>query len=328
MPPTAEILRRLVVRNGLLIVTALLGAGAGWLYAAIRPPTYDASAYVVLTPAGSSVPDSTAVSFAQAFGRITAQDGVLRIALPILGEGSEDSLRRAIRVSTSPDAPLIRVTGSAGTAQLAAARANAVATALINYGNQRTVRTRVRLDSFAEAAPPPDPTSPRPALDTAVGAAAGLLVGGLAVAAGAGRRTGTGRPAGAAGAGGGAPAGAEPPADGRYQWAIPVRYLRNSTGNGAEPAPASAPEKAPKKAPEKAAAGAGEGSAGDGPAPKGAGAADGTAGDAGPAGEPAEDGVGPSDQPDVPKGDAWTVPITTGAGADRKPGPGRGTGRP
>jgi len=236
MPPTAEILRRLVARNGLLIVTTLLGAVAGLLYAVIRAPSYDASAYVVLTPASTSVADSTAVSFAQAFGRIATQDGVLRRAAQIVGEGSTDGLRRAVRVSTSPDAPLIRVTGSAGTAPLAAARANAVATALIVYGNQRSIRTRVRLDSFAEATPPPAPTSPRPALDTAVGGATGLLVGGLAVAAGAGRRTGAGHPAEPAGADAAAPAGGDPAADGRYRWVAPARYPGHGTGNGADPA--------------------------------------------------------------------------------------------
>jgi capsular polysaccharide biosynthesis protein len=289
MSPTAEILRRLVARNGLLIVTTLLGVAAGWLYAAIRAPSYEASAYVVLTPSSPSVADSTAVSFAQAYGRITTQGGVLRTAVAIAGERSEDSLRRAVRVSTSPDAPMVRVTGSAGTASQAAARANAVATALIAYGNQRSARTRVRLDSFADASPPADPTSPRPALDMAVGGAAGLLVGGLAIAAGAGRRTARG-----------GPAGAEPPADGPYHWAVPAQYARRGTGNGAEPAP--------------------KGEAG--------GAADGIAAGAGPAGDRAAAGSRPSDPPDAPGGEALTVPVRPGATGDRTPASGRDTGRP
>jgi capsular polysaccharide biosynthesis protein len=305
MPPTAEILRRLVARNGLLIVTALLGAAAGWLYAAIRSPSYEASAYVVMTPTNPSTADSTAASFAQAFGRITTQEGVLRLAVPIVGSSSEEDLRRAVRVSTSPDAPLIRITGSAGTAPLAAARANAVATALVVYGNQRSVRTRVRLDSFAEASPPPGPASPRPALDTVVGGAAGLLVGGLAIAAGAGRRAGAGRPAEAAVAGAGA--GAEPEADGHYHWAVPVRFTRHDTGNSATPVPTG---------------GAG-GTAGDDPAQERADAPEGTAGGTAPAGGRAVDGDGTGNPPDLPEEDTLTVPITTGAIAGYKLGSGR-----
>jgi capsular polysaccharide biosynthesis protein len=233
MPSTAETLRRLTARTALLVLTTLLGAAAGLLYAATRSPTYEASAYVILSPAAPSVADSTAVSLAQAYGRITTQDAVLARAGTLLGNGSADTLRRAVRVSTSPDAPLVRITGTATGPAAAAARANAVATALIGYGNQRSPRTRVRLDSFAEASPPSDPSAPRRSLDIAVGAAAGLLIGGLAAAAGGGRREPAAPvPAAAAHpAAGAVPATAGHPAGGRMFWAVPAEHVMDGIGD-------------------------------------------------------------------------------------------------
>jgi len=130
------------------------------------------------------------VNFAQAYGRIVTQEVVLAPAAVNLGwGGSVAELRRQLRVSTSPDAPLIQLTGSAGTPTQAADLANAVSKALVDYGVRRRAQTRVRLDSFADAVPPSAPASPNVPVDIAVGAAAGLLLGGLAVMAGVGRRS-------------------------------------------------------------------------------------------------------------------------------------------
>ena len=130
------------------------------------------------------------MNFAQAYGRIVTQEVVLAPAAVNLGwGGSVAELRRQLRVSTSPDAPLIQLTGSAGTPTQAADLANAVSKALVDYGVRRRAQTRVRLDSFADAVPPSAPASPNVPVDIAVGAAAGLLLGGLAVMAGVGRRS-------------------------------------------------------------------------------------------------------------------------------------------
>jgi len=189
MASPAHVLRRLLAQGALLVVMVLLGAATGLLFGRSQPPTYDAQAYVVVTPLAQSS-DTTAVNFAQAYGRIVTQEVVLAPAAATLGRGgSVAELRRQVRVSTSPDAPLIQLTGSAGTPTQAADLANAVSRALVDYGFRRRAQTRVRLDSFADAVPPSAPASPNVPLDTAVGAAAGLLLGGLAVMAGVGRRS-------------------------------------------------------------------------------------------------------------------------------------------
>jgi hypothetical protein len=85
-----------------------------------------------------------------------------------------------VQASVSPDAPLIQVSAGTGDAVGAAALANAVAGELVSYGNARSADTGVRLASFSQALPPSAPSSPVPFLDVLVGAAAGLLLGGLA----------------------------------------------------------------------------------------------------------------------------------------------------
>jgi hypothetical protein len=113
---------------------------------------------------------------------------------------SPGELRRQVRVTTSPDAPLVQLTGTGTDAKQAAGLANAVAQALISFGNGRSDQTGVRLAVFAEASPPDGPSSPNAPLDLVVGATAGLLVGALAVMAGVGLRTGR-RPAVSSGPG-------------------------------------------------------------------------------------------------------------------------------
>jgi capsular polysaccharide biosynthesis protein len=216
MPSPSQVLRRLLAQGVLLVVAVLLGAAAGAIYAAQQTPRYDAAAYVVLSPVSASGDDTTAVNLAQAYGRIVRQDVVLARAAGTLGHGgSMDELRRHVRVSTSPDVPLIQLTASADAPARAADLANAVAKALVEYGIERRAQTRVRIDSFAEASPPSGPSAPNRMWDIAVGAAAGLLLGALAVTAGVGQGlSAAGRrrreDVNAAGVGAGATAGAGP----------------------------------------------------------------------------------------------------------------------
>ena len=65
---TAQILRRLMHRYGLLLVLTVLGGVAGAAYSAVKTPTYQATAYVVVT-ADAGEPFA-AVNFAQAYGRV------------------------------------------------------------------------------------------------------------------------------------------------------------------------------------------------------------------------------------------------------------------
>lgn len=183
----ATILARLVRRFGLLVLVTILGAGAGGIYGAVRTPVYEAQAYVVLTAEPGE--PFAAVNFAQAYGRIATNGPVLDAAATALG--SRDGLS-AVTATTSPDAPVIEITATGAEAVRTAAVANAVAKALADYATGRKAETRVSASVLAPAAVPSAPSSPKPPLELAVGAAAGLLLGGLAALAGVGRaRRGT-----------------------------------------------------------------------------------------------------------------------------------------
>ncbi|MFG1603996.1 Wzz/FepE/Etk N-terminal domain-containing protein [Actinoplanes sp. NPDC049265] len=178
-----EILRRLVRRFGLLLLLTALGGGAGATYAAVKTPTYTAKAYVVTIGAGAE--PIVALNYAQAYGRIATTGPILATAGQTLG-ADRSGLSR-VTASTSPDAPVIEITATGTSPDRTATVANAVANGLIALGDTRKGETRVGLAMLAAATPPARPTSPKPPMELAVGAAAGLLIGGLAVLAGVGR---------------------------------------------------------------------------------------------------------------------------------------------
>jgi capsular polysaccharide biosynthesis protein len=178
-----EILKRLVRRFGLLVLLTLLGAIAGAVYGAAKTPTYTAQAYVVVT--GEPGESIAALNFAQAYGRIATKGPVADRAAAALGANAGDL--QQVTASTSPDAPVIEITATGTSRTRTADAANAVARALVDYGTSRKDQTRVSLAVLATASVPVSPSSPKPPLELAVGAAGGLLIGGLAVLAGVGR---------------------------------------------------------------------------------------------------------------------------------------------
>jgi capsular polysaccharide biosynthesis protein len=180
-PP--NILKRLVRRFGLLILITLLGAIAGAIYGEVKKPSYSAQSYVVVT--GEPGEPVTALNFAQAYGRITTKGPVADRAAALLG--SRRGLNQ-VTASTSPDAPVIEITATGTGAKQTADVANAVARGLVEYGTQRKDQTRVNLAVLATASVPASPSAPKPPLELAVGAAGGLLIGGLSLLAGGGGR--------------------------------------------------------------------------------------------------------------------------------------------
>jgi capsular polysaccharide biosynthesis protein len=181
-----EILRRLVRRFGLLLLLTVIGGVAGAAYAAIKTPTYTAKAYVVAVSTSAQGDPISALNFAQAYGRVATSDPVLAKASVLLGTTDQSGLRQAT-AATSPDAPVIEITATGPKAKHTADVANSLANALVEYGGNRKAETRVSLSLLAGAIAPTRPTSPKPPMELAVGAAGGLLIGGLAVLAGVGR---------------------------------------------------------------------------------------------------------------------------------------------
>ncbi|MEV0369165.1 hypothetical protein AB0I10_04980 [Streptomyces sp. NPDC050636] len=160
-----------------LPLCAALGAAGGASYGLLEPPRYAATSYVVVVP-GKGTDPAGALGFAQAYGRVATGGAVIadahRVSRVPLG-----ALRGGVRVMTSPDAPMIEITGTAGTPRTSATVANAVARSLARTGNATADRTGAELMVLSLASVPSEPVSPSVPVATGVGACAGGLLGGL-----------------------------------------------------------------------------------------------------------------------------------------------------
>ncbi|MEW1544918.1 lipopolysaccharide biosynthesis protein [Streptomyces tsukubensis] len=158
---------------------ALAAAGAlcGSAYGLIATPQYAATSFVVAVT-GKDAQPGAALGFAQAYGRIATSDSTIAYARVAAAMPAQE-LRSRVRTETSPDSPMIAITGTSDRPGEAADIANAVADAVFVSGNQVAKNTGVQLLSFSRAIPPAEPVSPSVPLGAAVGAATGGLIGGL-----------------------------------------------------------------------------------------------------------------------------------------------------
>ncbi|WP_030767075.1 LPS biosynthesis protein [Streptomyces sp. NRRL F-2664] len=164
---------------------ALLGLAAGGAYGVLKAPEYAATSYLVAVPDDTTEP-ATALGFAQAYARIATSSSTLAYAQPRAGVTARE-LRTQVRAETSPESPMIAITGTSTSPGEAADIANAVADALSLSSNQAAKNTGVQLLLFNQAVAPSDPASASAALSGAVGLCAGGLLGGLWLLARPGR---------------------------------------------------------------------------------------------------------------------------------------------
>ncbi|GHE93959.1 lipopolysaccharide biosynthesis protein [Streptomyces griseoluteus] len=165
-----------------VVAGGLIGGGYGLL----KAPAYTATSYVIAVPAERS-DTSTALGFAQAYGRVATQPTVLaeaqaRAGVPV------STLAESVRTATSPDAPMVAVSATSRQPAQAAAMANAVAAALAQQADASRKATHVELLQFSRAVRPTEPSSASAGVTTLVGAGAGGLLGGLALLVRPGRR--------------------------------------------------------------------------------------------------------------------------------------------
>lgn len=160
-----------------LPVCVLIGTASGLSYSALAAPRYEATSYAMAVAEGESDP-SAALGYAQSYGRLTTSDATLSYAQGAAGEPLRE-LRSHVRSETSPDSPMIAVTGTSEDRRRAADIANAVIEAVIVSSGHVSKDTGVKLIKFTHAMTPDRPISPSVPLGTAVGAAAGGLLGGL-----------------------------------------------------------------------------------------------------------------------------------------------------
>ncbi|MFB7172589.1 lipopolysaccharide biosynthesis protein [Streptomyces sp. NPDC056254] len=168
-----------------LPVCTALGLAAGGAYGVLKAPEYAATSYVVAVPDDTTEP-ATALGFAQAYARIATSSATLAYAQPRAGITARQ-LRTQVRAETSPESPMIAITGTSTSPAEAADIANAVADALSLSSNQAAKNTGVQLLLFNQAVAPADPASPSAAISGAVGMCAGGLLGGLWLLARPGR---------------------------------------------------------------------------------------------------------------------------------------------
>ncbi|MEU9362620.1 lipopolysaccharide biosynthesis protein [Streptomyces sp. NPDC048301] len=156
---------------------ALLGAACGFSYGMLATPQYASTGYVMVT-AGKDTDPAATLGYAQSYGRLATSDTTLAYAKGAAGEPVRE-LRTHVRSETSPDSPMIAVTGTSADRDRASDIANAVTEALVVAGGHVSKDTGVKLIKFSHAVPPTDPASPSAPLGTAVGASAGGLAGAL-----------------------------------------------------------------------------------------------------------------------------------------------------
>ncbi|MFG2713996.1 lipopolysaccharide biosynthesis protein [Streptomyces goshikiensis] len=160
-----------------LPAAALLGLAAGGAYGVLKAPEYAATSYVVAVPDDTTEP-ATALGFSQAYARIATSSSTLAYAQPRAGLSAR-KLRTQVRAETSPESPMIAITGTSKSPAEAADIANAVADALSLSSNQAAKNTGVQLLLFNQAVAPTEPASPSAPVSGAVGLCAGGLLGGL-----------------------------------------------------------------------------------------------------------------------------------------------------
>lgn len=167
---------RRVPRWAAVPIGVVAGLAGGLGYGLTAAPQYAATSYVIVVPQHGD--SATALGFAQAYGRVVTGSAVLAGAQSATGMAVSD-LQSHVQAATSPDAPMISVTGTGAGGAEAADIANAVAASLTATGNRNAASTGVHLLVFSPAAAPSAPASPSAALSAAVGASAGGLLGAL-----------------------------------------------------------------------------------------------------------------------------------------------------
>ncbi|MER5985071.1 lipopolysaccharide biosynthesis protein [Streptomyces sp. NPDC001787] len=160
-----------------LPVCILLGAACGLSHGLLTSPEYAATGYALAVAEEGSDP-AAAIGYAQSYGRLATSDATLSYAHGAAGEPAA-VLRSQVTSETSPDSPMIAVTGTSGDPRRAADIADAVIEAIVVSSGHVAADTGVKLIKFSHAMTPDRAASPSVPVGTAVGASAGGLFGGL-----------------------------------------------------------------------------------------------------------------------------------------------------
>jgi capsular polysaccharide biosynthesis protein len=160
----------------LVVLLPVIGGVAGYFVATYTPKQYTAHAYVLISNSGADT-DVTSSQLAQATARVATGASVLtsgRASSALLAAAADGDLA----ASSSPDAPLVDLSATAGAPSTAADLANQLAEAVSEHTTGLKA-TKVTSRIFASAAPPAHPSSPNTLVDVAAGIALGVVLGGV-----------------------------------------------------------------------------------------------------------------------------------------------------
>lgn len=185
---TSDIFQVLVRRLWIIVLGFIIGGALGAFVSQQMSPIYQSNVYLLVVPASGDLGTQTLSDYeqklrndyAQAYSRITTDPAVIGKAVRESGVGVDPSdIRKIVNVIPSPNAPILQVTVNFQDPEGASTLANAVASGLNSYTAEQSTNSGYRADVMAEATPPTSPVAPGWKLNIAVGAATGLLVGGV-----------------------------------------------------------------------------------------------------------------------------------------------------
>lgn len=160
-----------------VLVGALLGALLGAIVGAVVPEEFEVSAYLVVTAEEDADAGTTPTSYAQVYSRLARQPAVMMQADP---EAQLGTFGQGITVRAFPDAPMIELTGSGDSAELATLRANTMAEALGEYSEGEAAISGYAVDvvtpALEEGATSPPTMLPSVAAGVVLGVFAGLVL--------------------------------------------------------------------------------------------------------------------------------------------------------
>lgn len=164
-----------------IILGLILGGALGALVSQLTTPVYQSSVYLLVVPEPENAGVSTANDYAQAYSRLVTEPAVVGEAVGESEVGVDPwDVESIVSVEVTPNAPILQITTNSDDPEDAAALANALGSGLSSFAEERAEETGYQADLMAEALPPEDPALPNWALNVAVGAFAGLLVGATA----------------------------------------------------------------------------------------------------------------------------------------------------
>ena len=157
------------------------GAVGGALATSLMTPTYQASAYLIVVTDSPDVENTAALDYTQAYSKLATVPSVIGPVLREYGiEPTAQDIAEVIVVDVPTNSPVFQITASANDPDVAAGLVNDLGAKLNSFTTDRLAPSSgYRAVVVAEALTPRVPVSPDSVVNTAVGAAGGLFVGGV-----------------------------------------------------------------------------------------------------------------------------------------------------